>query len=97
VVFGDDLLLPGGARGICFVTPNARAEVLLSDLDIRVVRVSLTWAVASLARESLVLELQQLVHLIRVALFAGFLPRKNWFARLQLGQGCSPVPAILFK
>ena len=52
---------------------------------------------ASLTGERLVAKFHQLVHLIRVTLFTGLLSRKNRFARLQLDQGSSPVPAILAK
>jgi len=97
MVFGDDLLLPFGTRGIRFVTPDAGTEVLLSDLDIGIIRVCLAWAMASLAGESLVLKLHQLVHLIRVTLLTGFLSCKNRFARLQLDQRGSSIPAILSK
>jgi hypothetical protein len=77
------------------MAPDARAVVLLVDLNVWIVRMCLARSMATLTGQALVLVLQELCHLIRMALFTGLLAGKDRFSSLQLAQRVASKPAIL--
>lgn len=77
------------------MAPNAGAEVLLRDFDVRIVGMRLAWPMTGFTRKTLMLVLEQFVHFIGVALFACFLSGKNRLTRLQFSDRLAAIPAIL--
>src|SRR5262249_7037223 len=71
MVPGIDLLEPFGPGRVLLVTAHAMAEGQLGNFDVRVVRMRAAGSVTGFAGDRFVLELQELLVDVRVALVAG--------------------------
>ena len=95
MIFDDDLLEPGRAGQIGFVTPDAMAAGGLDRQDVWIIAVLPAHAVAALAGKCLVRILRQLVQNVGVTFIARLFARKYGFPRRNLRQRISTIPAIL--
>src|ERR1035438_1649627 len=96
--FDGNLLEELGPGWIGLMAPQAGGETALGNVVLpRVVRVRLARAMAAFAGEGLVLVLNELLILVRMALFARLLAGVNRLARRQFRQGFAAIPAILAK
>src|SRR6516164_7097412 len=93
----EDLLVPLGPGRVCLVTPQASPEIALIYLYVGIVRVSLTRTVTPFASQGLVLELEQLLDLVRVTFVASLSAGENRFSGAQFRQRCAPIPTILLE
>ena len=97
MILDDDLLEPGRAGHIGFMTPDAITAGGLVRQDVRVVGMRPAHAVASLAGKHFVRIRRQLVQDVGVTFIAGLLARKYRRPRRNLRQRISAIPAVLAK
>jgi hypothetical protein len=97
MLFDYDLLVPLGPGGVSLMTAHARAGAVLVDGNVRILDVGLAGTMAAFAGEVFMLELRELLDLVRMAFFAGLPARKDGLAGGHLGECLSPVPAVLVE
>ena len=91
----DDLFVPFRPGRVSLMTTEASPIIAFRNFDIRVLRVSLPGTMTPFTRQVFVLEFRQLLHLVRMAFFAGLSPCKDSVPRRQQRQRIPPIEPIL--